>query len=138
VDTAASVRELREERKASHRGHRGKSGVGVENCLVNTASSGWERSPEPSQHLTLSTGLSWGSYAKRGKHRTEATEVTEGEIGWGVENCLVNMMFSGWERTPELPQHLTLSTGLSCGSYAKRESIAQRPQRSHRGKLDGR
>jgi hypothetical protein len=56
-------------------------------------------------------------YAKRGKHRTEATEVTEGEIGWAVEDCFGARRLSGGKERLATP---TPSAGLSCGSYAKR------------------
>jgi hypothetical protein len=50
-----------------------------------------------------------------GKHRTEATEVTEGDWGYRPENFIGNALASEREKS------------------AIGESIAQRPQRSQRG-----
>jgi hypothetical protein len=62
VDTAASVRELDEREKASHRGHRGhRGGFAVGGQILSATPS------RPGREL-----------APQGKHRTEVTEVTEG------------------------------------------------------------
>ena len=50
-----------------------------------------------------------------GKHRTEATEVTEGELGLVAKNSAVK------------------HRGFRCEYHTNPESIAQRPQRSQRG-----
>jgi hypothetical protein len=61
--------------------------MGVENCFGETAAFGRERTPERPQTPDSQYAAFVREFCEKGgKHRTEATEVTEGEIGWGVEN----------------------------------------------------
>ncbi len=98
-DKAASVRESRQNGKASHRGHKGGVGVGSE-LLGGTRPPQCENQDKTEKHRTEATkvtegGIEVGSELLGGtrppqcenrdkteKHRTEATEVTEGELGW--------------------------------------------------------
>ena len=93
-----SARETRHAGKASHGGHRGhRGGIGI----------GGER-------LAVNTGLPGRGPREWGKHRTEATEVTEGDWDW-------------WRK--RFGEHRS----FRCENHAKGESIARRPQRSQRG-----
>ena len=135
MDEAASVRELVEREKASHRGHGGHRGgfaVGGQNPLGNTVASRARISSKGKAshrgHRGHRGGFAVGgqnplgnivtsraSISSQGKHRTEVTEVTEGDFAVGGQNSLGN---TGASRAR------ISSTG---------ESIAQRSRRPQRG-----
>ena len=91
---------------------------------------------------------------RRGKHRTEVTEVTEGGLAVGAGNFGRGHRWPGCKNHAKREKHRTevtevtegglrLGAGsfgrrhrwLGCENLAKRESIAQRPRRSQRGDL---
>ena len=82
--------------RASHRGHGGHKG-------------GWTLGGETRFGGRL--GFRAGNTRIRKKHRTEGTEVTEGDGGWVAQRALVDGLASGRERRPVLNASSCLAVG---------------------------